>query len=93
METKHLCAMIHIGKKVTPVSSNMFKSFSHLLTDHSKAVLLSSIFICYLFHVFLILPKIVSEYDQEIPQLQNADKAMAPQGRTTSQSQDTKKTN
>ena len=34
-----------------------------------------------------------SEYDQEIPQSQNADKLMAPRGRVTQQSQDTRKTN
>ena len=37
--------------------------------------------------------KIVSEYDQEIPQSQTADKPMAPRGRVTQQSQDTRKTN
>ena len=34
-----------------------------------------------------------SEYDQEIPQSQTADKPMAPRGRATQQSQDTWKTN
>ena len=37
--------------------------------------------------------KIVSEYDQEIPQTQTADKPMAPRGRATQQSPDTRKTN
>ena len=37
--------------------------------------------------------KLVSEYGQEIPQSQTADKPMAPQGRATKQSQDTRKTN
>ena len=40
-----------------------------------------------------ILLKIVSEYDQEIPQSQTADKPMAPRGRATQPSQDTRKTN
>ena len=35
--------------------------------------------------------KIVSEYDQEIPQSQTADIPMAPQGRATQQSLDTSK--
>ena len=39
------------------------------------------------------LPKIVSEYDQEIPQSQTADKPMAPRGRATQPSRDTRKTN
>ena len=33
--------------------------------------------------------KIVSEYDQEIPQSQTSDKAKAPRGRATQQSRDT----
>ena len=37
--------------------------------------------------------KIVSEYDQEIPQSQTADNPMAPRGRAAQPSQDTKKTN
>ena len=37
--------------------------------------------------------KIVSEYDQEIPQSQTADKSIAPQGRATQQSKGIKKTN
>ena len=34
-----------------------------------------------------------SEYDQEILQSQNADIPIAPQGRATQQSRDTRKTN
>ena len=37
--------------------------------------------------------KIVSEYDQEIPQSQTADNPTAPQGRATQPSRDTRKTN
>ena len=37
--------------------------------------------------------RIVFEYDQEILQSQTADKLMAPQGRSTEQSRDTRKTN
>ena len=37
--------------------------------------------------------KIVSEYDQQIPQSQTADKHIAPRGRATQQSLDTMKTN
>ena len=37
--------------------------------------------------------KIVSEYDQKIPQSQNTDKPVAPRGRATQQSRDTRKTN
>ena len=37
--------------------------------------------------------KIVSEYDQEIPQSQTADNAVAPRGRATQPLRDTRKTN
>ena len=38
-------------------------------------------------------PKIVSEYDQEIPQSQTADNPVAPRGRAAQPSRDTRKTN
>ena len=37
--------------------------------------------------------KIVSEYDQKIPQSQTADNPVAPQGRAAQPSRDTRKTN
>ena len=37
--------------------------------------------------------KIVSEYDQEIPQSQTADNPVAPRGRAAQLSRDTRKTN
>ena len=37
--------------------------------------------------------KIISEYDQEIPQSQTADNPMAPRGRAAQPSRDTRKTN
>ena len=37
--------------------------------------------------------KIVSEYDQEIPQSQTVDNPVSPQGRATQPSRDTRKTN
>ena len=39
------------------------------------------------------ITKIVSEYDQEKPQLHTEEKPMAPRGRVTQQPRDTKKTN
>ena len=45
-----------------------------------------------LFKKFLTL-KIVSEYDQEIPQSQTADNPVAPRGRAAQPSRDTRKTN
>ena len=41
----------------------------------------------------LTVPRIISEYDQEIPQSQTADNPMAPRGRATQQPRDTRKTN
>ena len=39
------------------------------------------------------MSKIVSEYDQGIPQSQTTDKPIAPRGRATQQSRDTRETN
>ena len=44
-------------------------------------------------YLLQLLLKKVSEYDQEILQLQSADKPVAPRGRATLQSRDTRKTN
>ena len=43
-------------------------------------------------HRTSIYEKIVSKYDQEIPQSQTADNPMAPRGRATQPSRDTRKT-
>ena len=42
-------------------------------------------------HHFRSYAKIVSEYDQEIPQSQTADNPVAPQGRAAQPSRDTRK--
>ena len=41
----------------------------------------------------IFLGKIVSEYDQEIPQSQTADDPVAPRGRAAQTPRDTRKTN
>ena len=46
-----------------------------------------------LFFSTSIMCKIVSEYDQEIPQPQTADNPVAPRGRAAQPSRDTMKTN
>ena len=43
--------------------------------------------------ILKVPPKIVSEYDQEIPQSQTADNPVAPRGRAPQPSRDTRKTN
>ena len=40
-----------------------------------------------------LISKIVSEYDQEIPQSQTADNPVAPRGRAAQPPRDTRKTN
>ena len=42
---------------------------------------------------FNVRSKIVSEYDQEIPQSQTADNPVAPRGRAAQPSQDTRNSN
>ena len=41
----------------------------------------------------VVMPKIVSEYDQEIPQSQTAYNPVAPRGRVAQPSRDTRMTN
>ena len=43
--------------------------------------------------VYCFMAKIVSEYDQEIPQSQTADNPVAPRGRAAQPSRDTRKIN
>ena len=43
--------------------------------------------------VKIMVSKIVSEYDQEVPQSQTADNPKAPQGRATQPPRDTRETN
>ena len=40
-----------------------------------------------------LITKIVSEYDQEIPQSQTADNPVAPRGKAAQRSRDTRETN
>ena len=47
----------------------------------------------HLLYLLLMTSEIVSEYDQEIPQSQTADNPMAPRGRATQSSRDTRKAN
>ena len=45
------------------------------------------------YHSSSDVSKIVSKYDQEIPQSQTADNPVAPRGRAAQPSRDTRKTN
>ena len=58
------------------------KVTKHIETSHTRGQLSQQ-----------VIPKIVIEYDQEIPQSQTADNPVAPQGRAPQPSRDTRKTN
>ena len=60
-----------------------------LITEFCLLLYFELLSICIM---FFGATKIVSEYDQEIPQSQTADKPMAPRGKATQQSRDTMKT-
>ena len=76
---------------------------SDIFLKKVSMIVFNTIYICYKFQSLLILdihsvvisefPKIVSEYDQEIPQSQTADNPVAPRGRAAQPSRDTRKTN
>ena len=64
------------------------------LSDIRRDPLLVGLNLTSLSLVYLIIvSRIVSKYDQEIPQSQTADKPMALRGRATQQSRDNRKTN
>ena len=66
------------------------KTFKNLLLQNQKAC---DIRTWYIALGMWGLPKIVSEYDQEIPQSQTADNSVAPRGRAAQPSRDTRKAN
>ena len=78
---------VHLPENYRPVSLTCVscKLLEHIICKHI------------LDHVernkFLTTLKIVSEYDQEIPQSQTADNPVAPRGRAAQPSRDTRKTN
>ena len=63
----------------------------HIPFSLSSRIIVSGAYLLYYFEVGI--PKIVNEYDQEIPQSQTADNPVAPRGRAAQPSQDTRKTN
>ena len=71
----------HTGKEINTIISLHVSGLVHLLSMHLKLGLK------------LVHTKIVIEYGQEIPQIQTAGKPMAPRGRATRQSRDTRKKN
>ena len=90
---------------ITRVSLNIFASFINMcaffISGKMKLVTqipVSMVAVCLLQWLTDELkqsnpPKIVSEYDQEIPQSQTADNPVAPRGRAAQPSRDTRKTN
>ena len=82
-----------------PSGSEPISSDGKMFISDTFGLLLSRTF-CKYVTVFVVFPTYAqllfiqnSEYDQEMPQSQTADKPMAPRGRATQLSQDTKKTN
>ena len=83
-----------------PVQSNKFYQISILSnrTNYQILIILSNptvyqFFILSNSKLFKSSSKIVSEYDQEMPQSQTADNPFAPRGRAAQPSRDTRKTN
>ena len=66
-----------------------FKHLELLISIIIPVTLLQIVYTC----MTATAPKIVSEYDQEIPQSQTADSPVALQGRAAQPSRDTRKTN
>ena len=54
----------------------------------SLSLLVGTTVIVRVTHLLVHIPKIVSEYDQEIPQSQTADNPMAPRGRAAQPSRE-----
>ena len=68
--------------------------FPFFLHRQDSLVQVNSVNLCPTCHsVCPTCSKIVSEYDQEIPQSQTADNSMAPRGRAAQPPRDTRKTN
>ena len=61
---------------------------AHFIALYKENMNLMNFMLCLTCH-----SKIVSEYDQEIPQSQTADNPVAPRGRAAQPSRDTRKTN
>ena len=64
------------------IFSRLIFSLFFLTNDMTKMV-----------NLLRLISKIVSEYDQEIPQSQTADNPVAPRGRAAQPPRDTRKTN
>ena len=63
------------------------RCYVHVSKSHHESLALLLLYM----HYWTV--KIVSEYDQEIPQSQTADNPVAPRGRAAQPSRDTRKTN
>ena len=85
---------VHYVLSNTDTEGNVFSSAKLSSSSHHMGKNTSSRYLLQL-HIILHLTysKIVSEYDQEIPQSQTADKPMAARGRATQPSRHFRKTN
>ena len=85
----------HWWSRNTFVFSMSVEKFDHTRIVSDTSFLILKCNQCLFFHQIADAdpPKIVSEYDQEIPQSQTADNPVAPRGRAAQPSRDTRKTN
>ena len=60
---------------------------------YSASTTTSALQLRFYYALAVSVAKIVSEYDQEIPQSQTADNPVAPRGRAAQPSRDTRQTN
>ena len=78
-------------------NQNLFSKLKWEITEITKLKISlespQNIFIIFGEDIKSLETKIISEYIQEIPQSQTADKPVASWGKATQQSQDTRKTN
>ena len=86
-----------INLHVHPLNFHDFSLISYIFVNIHKY---ANLIICISEHWMKVIclniqlvPKIVNEYDQEIPQSQTADNPVAPRGRAVQPSRDTRKTN
>ena len=105
MHVERLCLSDHYGVFCNRKSqSNISKNIHPIITYRSSRNFEENRFLNDLYSVSWeiieqfdnlddIVSKILSEYDQEIPQSQTADYPVAPRGRAAQPSRDTRKTN
>ena len=78
----------HFGPNLWFLVTDCFKNE---ISEQLNTIISFNMLCAMVFLIFCL--KIVSEYDQEIPQSQTADNPVAPRGRAAQPSRDTRRTN